>query len=392
MAETRTKGRIAVPTADLQPLGSFFWFVAFLVRARRQLIVIPILVAVITYGGSWLLPNWYASTASFVPPRETGLAAGIGSLSSILQNPSLRGLSNLAGGRNAMGNYLSILESRSAKEAVVRRFGLMQVYEIENQSMESAVKALDANVEINVAEEGHITVTVFDKDPQRAAEMANFYLTVVNDISTDLSLQAARKYREFLENGVIRTQDSLRVYEETFRDFQKKENFVIIPENVQSGIKSVADLYAQKTLLELEVEFLRQTVGKENSTLKQKQLELNLLSQRVAEIPDLGLEHLRLFRAITIQTKILEVLIPLLEQARLEERRETPSVAVLDAAVPAEKKAKPRRSTIAAVAGLSSLILTVLSYAIWERMKYIQIQSPERYELLRALFRFRNNR
>jgi uncharacterized protein involved in exopolysaccharide biosynthesis len=394
MAETRTKARASDSSTDEH--GGFFWFVALLVRAKRLLIWNFLVVVVITSAISLILPKWYASSVSFVPPRETGLAGGLGSITSALRDiPSLRGISGLAGltgGRTAMGTYLSILDSRSAKEAMVERFDLKRVYEISDNSMEKTVKALEGNVEIEVAEEGHIVVTVLDKDPQRAAEMANYYMTVVNDISTDLSLQAARKYREFLEQGVQRAQDSLKLYEDAFRDFQKEKSFVLIPDNVQSGLRSVGELYAQKTLLELEVDFLRQTVGADNPILKQKQLELSLLDKRVKEIPDLGLEHLRLFRSITIQTKILEVLLPLLEQARLEERRETPSVAVLDAAVPAERKAKPKRMIMVAVAGISSLILTAFIYAVWERMKLMQVNSPERFELLRALFRIRSPR
>jgi len=391
MDETQTKARMVNPPIDTQQ--GIFWLVALLVKARRFLIMNFIIVVLVTSGVSLILPVWFASMVSFVPPRETGLAGGLGALSTVLRDVApLRGLTNLAGGRTALGTYLSILDSRSAKEAMVRRFDLIQVYEIDDQSMEKAIKALEANVEIEVAEEGHVTVTVLDKDPVRAAEMANYFITVVNNISTDLSLQAASKYREFLEKGVFQAQDSLRLYEEAFRDFQKEKGFVIIPNEVQSGMRSVGELYAQKTLLELDVNFLLQTVGPENSILKQKQLELRLLNEKVSDIPDLGLEHLRLFRSISVQSKILEVLIPLLEQARLEEKRETPSVAVLDVAVPAEKKAKPKRMIMVAVAGFSSLILTAFFYALRERMKAMQADSPERFELLRALFRIRNSR
>ncbi|MGH2569527.1 MAG: GNVR domain-containing protein, partial [Bacteroidota bacterium] len=152
-----------------------------------------------------------------------------------------------------------------------------------------------------------------------------------------------------------------------------------------------AELYAQKAIVELEVNFLRQTVSADNSELARKQLGLNVLNQKTSTIPDLGLEHLRLFRSILIQSKILEVMIPLLEQARLEEQRETPSIAVLDRAVPAEKKAKPKRMLIVALAALSSIILSISIFAVWQRLKGLQATSPERFELLRALFRIRNS-
>jgi tyrosine-protein kinase Etk/Wzc len=63
-------------------------------------------------------------------------------------------------------------------------------------------------------------------------------------------------------------------------------------------------------------------------------------------IPDLGAEYIRKFRAVEVQYKIMQFLTPLYEQAKIEERRQTPSVIVLDRAYPAERKSRPKRSLI----------------------------------------------
>jgi uncharacterized protein involved in exopolysaccharide biosynthesis len=76
-----------------------------------------------------------------------------------------------------------------------------------------------------------------------------------------------------------------------------------------------------------------------------------------AKAPEIGLEYLRNYREIELQSKLLEFLLPLYEQAKIEEQRDTPSVLVLDTAVPAIKPAKPKRLIILVVVLCGSLLL-----------------------------------
>jgi len=217
--------------------------------------------------------------------------------------------------------------------------------------------------------------------------MANYYAVLLNAINVELTAQSSGKYREFLEKGVLEAKDSLRIYEEAYKNFQKRSGFVPIAEDVKGGAQAIAQLYAEKATKELEVQFLKSVVGKDNPELLRRELELNILNQKVATIPDLGLESLRLYRSVLIQSKILEVLLPLYEQARLEEKKETPSVAVLDKAVPAEKKARPKRMLIVLISTLSVGLLSFSFYALRDRFRKFKSESPEHYEILRSVFR-----
>ena len=73
-----------------------------------------------------------------------------------------------------------------------------------------------------------------------------------------------------------------------------------------------------------------------------------------------------------IQYRILQFLTPMFEQAKVEERRQTPSVIVLDHAEPAERKAKPKRMLIM-LGGLFVGFLGSLGYVVastrWNEQK-----------------------
>ena len=71
-----------------------------------------------------------------------------------------------------------------------------------------------------------------------------------------------------------------------------------------------------------------------------------------------------------VQEQILEVIRPLVEQARFEEEKNVEAVQVVDSAVPPVRKAKPRRSVIVVLATLTGFLLTVLFvllYTWWRR-------------------------
>jgi uncharacterized protein involved in exopolysaccharide biosynthesis len=88
--------------------------------------------------------------------------------------------------------------------------------------------------------------------------------------------------------------------------------------------------------------------------------------------PELTVQYIRLFRDVEIQYKILQFITPMYEQAKVEERRQTPSVLVLDRAFPAERKARPRTVLYTLLAFVIALMLGVagiLPREAFERMK-----------------------
>lgn len=379
-------------SSDLINQSSLVWFIGLIARAKRFVVLSSLITFFLSAVVAFLLPHYYASTVTVLPPRETNVLGSLGSLGSALRDfAPIRSIGGL-GARGGQYNYLSILDSRSSKEALISRFDLMRVYKIADSSIEKTIKVLDSNVEVDVAEEGHINITVFDEDPKRAAEMANYYVDVLNEVNTELNYQGSSKYREFLEKGVNEAKDSLRTYEEMYKEFQKRSGFIAMPDDVQSGAKALAQLYSEKALKEVEIQFLSQVVSSENPELQRKRLEYQVLNQKLSNIPDLGLEQWRIYRNLLIQSRILEVLIPIYEQARLEEKKETPSVAILDRAVPAERKAKPKRLLIMFFSTFSAALISLIFFAVRERLQVFRKESPESYQILQSIFSLRMKR
>jgi tyrosine-protein kinase Etk/Wzc len=63
-------------------------------------------------------------------------------------------------------------------------------------------------------------------------------------------------------------------------------------------------------------------------------------------MPNIAIEYLRAFREVTIQESILEIVMPMYEQAKVEEQKSIPTIMVVDEAVPPQLKYSPKRAVI----------------------------------------------
>lgn len=337
--------------------------VATLVRWKRFIVINVVATGIIAAIIALLLPKWYKATASIIPPRESDMLGSISATGSLLRGLSGGNLSRLTGFRQGLGtyNYLAILKSRTAMEKVVREFDLMNVYEISDSSMDKAVKQLEANVSFEIQDEDFITVEVFDKDPQRAANMANYFVEILNEISITLGTQESRNNREFIEKRLEESKAALRRAEDSLRVYQERtRTMVLAADETKSGVSAIAELFGMKAKKEVELAVARKTLGSESPAIKQLELELRELEKKLGTFPEIGIESLRLYRDMIIQQKVVEYLVPLYEQARINEQKDVPVLLVLDTAKPPDRKSKPQRLLIVSVFSFLSFLASIL--------------------------------
>ncbi|KAA0230005.1 hypothetical protein EDS67_09395 [candidate division KSB1 bacterium] len=382
---------------DGQPQQNYLFDYLYVLFKRRKVILLSILITgVLTAGIVLLMPNWYAATASVLPPKRPGglLSMLEGGASSLFKN--LAGLGVRLGGSSEAYSYIAILQSRSAMERVVQKFDLVKVYESRKNSVEEAIRTLSENVEFDIATEGNITVTVYDKSPQRAADMANYFVELLNEISRQLGSTEARNNREFIEKRYRQNIDDLRSAEDSLKVFQQKYGIYALPEQTESAIKAAAELKSAQVQKQMEFDIAKRVFGAENPRAQALQLELAEMNRKLSEIkygtedwfnksslnffvpfkdvPELGTEYIRRFRDFEIQNRLMEFLLPLYEQAKIDENKDTPVVLMLDKAVPPERKKRPHRTLIV----LIFVFLAAMFSTAWAFIREIYEREKER--------------
>jgi len=347
------------------PPSAIIVLLQVLTRWWRFILVCVLTCMIISGAVAFLITPQFKSATSVFPSEKADLFGALEGVSSLVKSFSPRGLASL-GANTELDRYMAILKSGRVLSEVIQKFDLVHVYNITSYPGEKTAKKLLENVEFMIESEGNLTITVYDEDPQRAADMANFFVEQLNRANSELLTQNARGNRRFIEERYNKNIRDLAAAEESLKVFQKIYGVIAMPQQTEASIKAGAELSAQLAMKEVQLEVLKRTLSLENPTVLGAQIEVQELKKKISEmnrgvgsvkgemqvfvplnaIPDLGSEYLRRFRDVEIQYKILQFLTPLFEQAKVEEQRQTPSVIVLDRASPAERKSRPKRSLI----------------------------------------------
>lgn len=361
-----------------------FWSaVGTLYRRRRFIIVTTGLVAVGAVVLSLLLPKWYLASTRLLVPESGGGGAMTAMLGDLA--PVASSLLNTAGGD--YNRYLSILSSRRVRERVVERFDLMAVYETEDSEapLEQALETLAGNTELVIDNEyGFLSVEVLDQDPQRAADIANFFVEELNRVNSDLAMQNAANYRYYLEQSVRETEQALDSTRSAMQRFQEQYGVVNLDAQVQAFLESMASLRTEAIQAEIQHEVLESQYGPGHPQVEMAARAQQAANRKVNEalagseqlmpvpqgmMPAVARQYGELMQEMLIQAEILKFIRPVYEQARLDEQREKTAVQVLDLAVPPARKAKPKRMIIVILATLSAFLLAVIYVLAYEWMR-----------------------
>lgn len=273
-------------------------------------------------------------------------------------------------------NYLAILDSRELKEQIIQEFDLITFYEMEDEPWEKVLKAFNEYYSFDFNNEGYLTISYEDKDPVRSTQVTKRVVELLNNYSNELAVSEASANREFLEVKIIEVQDSLDKIEQRYSDFFEDEEFIFIPENVNTA-ENISQVYARKKISEIEYELLKNRLGADNQQLIVKEQEIALLEREIQNFPQSVIESIKIYREYLVLTSMLEYLIPALEQAKLELVKNTPIILVLDEAKVPEYKSRPKRSIICIVSVLLALLTTFGVILLKEKIDFDEIRRSQ---------------
>ena len=374
------------PQYDTDAERTFWSSLATLYTRRRLIIGVTVGMAVLSVIISLLLPNWYKGSARVVLPAESG---GSGLLSSGLMQDLPSAAKSLLGG--ASGDYvrhLAILNSRSLHEAAVDSFNMVEVYETQDSETPKldAIGTLQENTEFVIDDEyDYMSIEVLDRDPERAAAMANFFVRALNRFTNSLASESEGSFQQVVETRYLETQAR---FDSLMSDLQSLQNeYGVMNLEMQAPLfyENIAALRLTAFQAEAQYEQLRSQFGANNTQVQAAREALRTVNAQyqsalqgqealmpvgISDMPEVARRFYELDVQRRIAATVLEYMRPLVEQARFDELRAVRAVQVVDPAIPPVEDAKPKRMVIVIVATMSAFLLAVifvLLYAWWER-------------------------
>jgi uncharacterized protein involved in exopolysaccharide biosynthesis len=326
-------------------------------RERRRIVLTCVGAFLLTLGIAFLLPRWYRSTAVILPPDESDLLSNLSVAQRALTKfPTLGVLPDIF---TPADIFKAVLLSRTVQEEVVEAHDIQRVYR--QKSLEKTLRKLRDNYRVKLNADGTISISVDDRDPRRAAAMAGTFVEGLNRFNVEKRNNQARRTRIFLEHRVAEVDSSLRAGEEALRKYQESHYTVTPPTSSSGDAQAAADILARKMMLEVRLGVLRSYLREDNEQVVQTRLELDQLKSRIASLPALQNELVRRIRDVKLHEQLYLLLTAELEQARIREMMDTPTVQVLDPPRVPERHVWPRRFLLA-LAGAVLAFLGSLAY------------------------------
>ena len=306
------------------------------------------------------MDNWYSSTANAVPSKSQGsmFENMLGGISSALKE---FGMTKLGGAGGESYDFIVLMQSRTVMDSLISKFDLAKEYDIPDSLHSKVIAALSENLDVSYEKEGNYTISVLSKDRQKAVDMINYFINVVNELAERVAHQDAQYNKKYLTDKIVQTDSVLAGLSAKLSNYSK-ENMLFSPEDQAKAISSAfAELKSELIIQETKLDMMNNQFGENNVYTKMQQDIVNNLKNKVKDATvkpgfagnfslenatEVAIEYMRMLAEFETFTKVKSILLPMLEEAKIEETKNTNSLIIIDEPVKADKKSKPKRSLI----------------------------------------------
>ena len=354
-----------------------------LARGKKAILKVTITAALLATIVSFLLPKTYTATSTILPPQQKQSA-----LNSMLGQ--IGAIAGLSGGdlglRNPDDVFVAMLTSRTIEDNLINRFDLRKAYRVKRYH--DAEKKLKQNSEVIATKEGLISISVTDRDPKRAAEIANAYVQQLYNVNQNLAITEASQRRLFYEQQIKAEQRQLSSAELALTQVQEKSGLLQPEAQARAIIGGIADLRAQVATHEVQLRTMRSYATENNPELQRAETELAGMRSELAKLehsnaaagngnlaiparqmPEAELEYLRRSREVKYHEALYDFLGKQLEAARIDEGQNAILVQVVDTAVAPESKSGPKRLLIVLVSTTAVFLVACLAVLLIEALR-----------------------
>lgn len=316
--------------------------IQFIWAQRKSLLIITGIVFVISTIVSLLITPLFLSTAIVFPAASSNV--------SFSDQRNVKAAAMDFGEEEQAEQLVQILQSSRIRDKVVSKFNLLEHYEIAENDKNKYYKLNNeytSHFDFTRTRYGSIQIDVLDKDPELAAKMANSIVDLIDTVKNDM-------IRE-------RTKPAFEINKRKMGQMLHDRDSVLNLLDSLSGI-GVVSLAVRSNLFQALVDSKN---SQEKITIKEN-LALNTKYGSQYD----ALEHMRNEMIVKIEDFRVSY-----EQAESDANANFNHKFVVEKAVKADKKEKPKRMIIVLVASLGGFIFGVLFLLIRQRFQELKLQA-----------------
>ena len=293
-------------------------------KKRWTLIIVGLVAAVASIVISILITPMFESSVIMFPSSSASISKEL-----LVQNYSGRQNVHGFGEEEQAEQLLQVLNSEPIRTRIVEKYNLMEHYEIDPEGkypMTELFEQYKSNINFRLTEYMSVEISVMDKDPILAADIANDISDLVDTVYNSMKKERAL--------------EALRLVEGEF-------------------------LQAEKNLTELR-DSLDLLSGRLSTKINTSGDPANNLIKAISEN---GALYISMLNMVRNESQIVAGLSLRYKEARLESQQNLPYKFVVESAFPPEKKAYPNKSLIVIVSTFATLLFALIVLIVIDNIK-----------------------
>lgn len=339
---------------------NLFDYLIVLAKWKKLILAITLSVAVISFIPTFFKHYFYHVVTTILPPRGESRGMANQFMRDFGLLPQVVGTDY-----NSQELMVEIFKSRTFRERIMKKFNLESEYEEKDPEKTRQAFLKDVWIEPDFTDNKRanilknqqsplIKINVKNKDAKKAADIANGIVDELKIFINSLAITESSKKRLFFEEQLKHANEALIKSEDDMKLFQQSTGLLTAETQTEMSIKKIADLQAQITAKEIELQVMRSYSTANNPDLQKIEEIIKALRKELAKLetsdrhgkdlsipagtmPSLGLDYKRKFRQLKFNETLYDVLVKQYEMAKVEEARDPILIQVIDKAVPPRK-------------------------------------------------------
>lgn len=329
----------------LSPADQSFDLALFLWGKRRLILGMALLGLLAGIIGTLAIPPQYKSEVILFPTITNSVSKALLSEHSGSKDDILA-----LGGEENVEQLLQILYSDRVRDQTIARFDLSSVYKISPDSKHRNSELRDAfeqHVKFGNTRFGSVKITVKDRDPQRAADMANYISDQVDTVWNGMAHERALKGYRIVQESVNRLETEIQQ--------------IVDSMDVLRSL-GVQDYYTQA---ERYNEYLGAAI------VKGDKRAIEEFERRFAILAKYGGSYVALQDKQRSEINRMSVLRMKLEQAKSDLESDLPHKFTVNSAYPADRKSWPIWWLVVSMTMASAVLLSMVIIVAQEKIRNI---------------------
>ena len=294
--------------------------------------------------------------------------------------------------------FVEILNSRRLRVDLINRLDLVK--ELEAHDLEDALEKLDKIVKVGSdLSTGVVRISVRTKDPKLSADIANTMVAILDSINRNSIMYQGKRVRMMLEKRLRELEQQMKAAEESLKTFQMRNKTLSVEDEWKAVMDQYAELKAQEIEGQIKLNVLEEVASPQHPEVLKVKRNLEAIRKELDrfestgqngfgpgfsvplnKMPEVSVELMRRMRDVEVYNQVYGFVVQQLEQARVMEKKDTPTLEVIDRAVPPQKKAWPRRGFTVISAVIVGLILGFI-FSLLLEYRYQVERNPKHKDL-----------